>query len=97
MGKLFGDMTFTERLDHIQTCCKDGVECIQNRGGSDRAEVADMFDYWVPWMLKELKKRDFVSSELHRIRDHAKIIDNFAIELKADRALEALCGEYRDG
>ena len=54
--KLFEDMTFDERLDHIEECQTEAARCIRRGDPSQLADIAVHIDYWGPWMLGELRR-----------------------------------------
>lgn len=58
--KLFDDITPLKKLEHIEQCIPGAVEichsmCIAN------AEITDFWDYWVPFMLKRMRKLEAVA------------------------------------
>lgn len=57
MTKLFDDMTFDEKLNHIEKLQKEAAECIRNGEPSNLADIADHIDFYGPWMLKALRAK----------------------------------------
>lgn len=54
MARLFEDMSFDEKLNHIEECRKYGRDEIQKGSPAALADISDAFDYWMPWMLERL-------------------------------------------
>jgi len=50
----FEEMTILQKCDHIEKCCKDAEKEIVGEG-IVLADVIDVFDYWIPWLLNEVK------------------------------------------
>ena len=72
MCKLFEDMSFSEKLDHIEKCQEQAIKEIKNGSPSQLADIADHVDIWGPWMLGELRKYGPISN---------KSLDELAIEI----------------
>lgn len=58
--KLFNEMTFQEKIDHIRECQREGIKAIQNGSPSYLADIADHLEIWGPWLcdrVEELQKK----------------------------------------
>ncbi len=52
--KLFSAMSTDEKIMHIKACVKEArLDCAND--GIANTEVLDFFDYWVPWLVDEIK------------------------------------------
>lgn len=54
--KLFDDMTFDEKMEHLEKCRLDAIECIRKGYPANLADIADWPDYWGPWLIEECKR-----------------------------------------
>lgn len=54
--KLFEDMNFKEKMDHLEKCRLNAIECIRNGEPSNLADIADWTDIWGPWLMDECKR-----------------------------------------
>ncbi len=51
--KLFDDMTFDEKMAHLEKCRLEGLECIRQGYPSNLADIADWLDLWGPWLIDQ--------------------------------------------
>jgi hypothetical protein len=57
--KLFIDMNFEEKMEHLEKCRLNGLECIRNGEPSNLADIADWLDIWGPWLMDEVKRLNY--------------------------------------
>jgi hypothetical protein len=51
---LFEDMNRSQKIDHIEKCMAEALPEV--REVTYMAEILDVWDYWFPWMIEELRK-----------------------------------------
>ncbi len=55
----FKDMSREEKIAHVEWCCNHAVKTLQEvHGPVFLADIMDVWDYWIPWMLSELKAQE---------------------------------------
>ena len=54
--KLFEDMNRAQKIEHIEKCCTEALNKIRVRA-IVLADILDVWDYWIPWLLDDVKKR----------------------------------------
>lgn len=65
-NKLFKDMTYREKLNHLQQMIDDGLTAC-NDEHVYLADIVDMFDIWGPWMLTELRINSINGDEPEKV------------------------------
>lgn len=53
--KLFDDMTSDEKIAHIESLHGKMPKTLKTYLTTPIADVWDWYDYWIPWLLKEVK------------------------------------------
>jgi hypothetical protein len=89
--KLFDDMTFDEKLSHIESCRINGLEEINKGSPAQLADIADHLDYWEPWLLETIKVKQKVIEVLKKgIRENKNKCDEYAGKCFCDPLNNAL-------
>lgn len=52
--KLFDDLSPKEKIDHIEKMMQESF--VDVRGITCMAEIIDVWDYWVPYLIKRLRE-----------------------------------------
>ena len=53
---LFEEMTRSQKIDHCEKMMAESLPEVKKV--TWLADILDVWDYWVPWMIEELRKTD---------------------------------------
>lgn len=87
--KLFEDMSFEQKMIHLEKCRLNALDCIANGEPSNLADICDWHDIWGPWLMSEVKsltkENEILKAQLKYVQDNSwKIAEAFSDDFKTE-------------
>jgi hypothetical protein len=68
--RLFSDMNPLQKLEHCRRCIAEGYKHLQaEHGPVELADILDVWDFWVPYLLARVERLEAVAETSRKIRN----------------------------